>query len=100
MNPLVSVNISCFNRSQLLRECIESFIKQTYQSWELILIDDGIGLDIKNLDYGDGIRNMEARSKNIGGNLKWDSAPERGTAIRFIGQIRNPNLFNKIFHFS
>jgi signal transduction histidine kinase len=65
---------------------------------ELILVDDGIGLDIENLDYGNGIRNMEARSKNIGGSLKWNSTPERGTTIRFIGQIKNPNLFNKIFY--
>lgn len=38
---IVSVIIPFFNREEFLAEAIESVLAQTYQSWELILIDDG-----------------------------------------------------------
>jgi len=38
---LVSVIIPFYNREQLLARAIESVLKQTYENWELILIDDG-----------------------------------------------------------
>ena len=53
MNPLISINISCWNRAVMLKECIQSFIDQTFKDWELILIDDGSSEDlsfVKNMD--------------------------------------------------
>ncbi len=44
--PTVSINIPCYNRSQMLRECVESFINQTFTDWELIVADDGSTEDI------------------------------------------------------
>lgn len=41
MSGLVSVVIPVFNRDQYLYECIISITEQTYQNWELILVDDG-----------------------------------------------------------
>ena len=63
---------------------------------ELTLMDDGIGFETENLEYGNGIRNMETRSNNIGGKLKWKSSAERGTMIKFIGKIKNTNPLKKI----
>lgn len=40
-SPLVSIIIPYFNREEFLAEAIESVLKQTYQNWELFLIDDG-----------------------------------------------------------
>lgn len=40
-SPLVSIIIPYFNREEFLAEAIESVIQQTYQNWELFLIDDG-----------------------------------------------------------
>lgn len=44
--PIISVNISCYNRSQMLRECLESFINQTFREFEIIVIDDGSEEDL------------------------------------------------------
>ena len=41
MNPKVSVIICTFNRASLLKEAIESVRSQTFQDWELIVINDG-----------------------------------------------------------
>ncbi len=62
---------------------------------ELTLTDNGIGLNSKNLEYGNGLKNIEARSKDIGGKLKWKSSAEGGTTIRFIGKIKNKKQRNK-----
>ncbi len=40
-NPLVSVIIPVYNRADLIRETIESVLKQTYQNIEIIVVDDG-----------------------------------------------------------
>lgn len=38
---LVSVIMPCYNGEKFIAEAIESVINQTYQDWELIIIDDG-----------------------------------------------------------
>ena len=38
---LVSVVIICFNGERFLAEAVESVILQTYDHWELLLLDDG-----------------------------------------------------------
>ena len=39
--PLVSVIIPCFNQAQFLEEAVASVVAQTYQRWELIIVNDG-----------------------------------------------------------
>lgn len=46
MNPRVSINISCFNRPDKLRECVQSFLKQTFTDFEIVVVDDGSDDDI------------------------------------------------------
>jgi len=42
MKPLlVSIIIPVFNRERMIGECIESVLKQTYKSIELVVVDDG-----------------------------------------------------------
>jgi glycosyltransferase involved in cell wall biosynthesis len=42
-SPLVSVVIAFLNGERFLREAIDSVFAQTYERWELLLVDDGSG---------------------------------------------------------
>lgn len=59
---------------------------------ELELSDDGIGFDLENHSYGNGIKNIESRAKQIGGKLKWKSSIANGTTIRFVGNIKRSKI--------
>ena len=39
--PLVSVVIPTYNRERYLRDAVESVVAQTYDGWELLVVDDG-----------------------------------------------------------
>ena len=40
MTPLVSVFVTCYNAGEYLNDSINSVIGQSYQNWELLIIDD------------------------------------------------------------
>jgi signal transduction histidine kinase len=55
---------------------------------EVVLKDDGRGFDPGGTGgRGDGLDNMRQRAARIGGRLAIESAPERGTAVAFIGPL-------------
>ena len=39
--PQLSVIIPCYNNGPLLSEMINCILRQTYDDWELIVVDDG-----------------------------------------------------------
>lgn len=57
--PLVSINIPCYNRKDLLKECVQSFINQTFTDFEIVIVDDGSEEDISF------VKDMDNRVKYI-----------------------------------
>lgn len=54
---MISIVIPCFNQAHFLAECIDSVLNQTYEDWEVLIIDDGstdhtreVAIDFANLD--------------------------------------------------
>lgn len=48
--PKVSVILTVYNKPQWLRECIDSVINQTYEDWELIILEDNSpNLEVKDI---------------------------------------------------
>lgn len=55
VSPLVSIVIATFNRSQYLKESIESCLNQTFEDFEIIIMDDGSEDDTRDVvnSFGD-----------------------------------------------
>ncbi len=41
MTPKISLIIPCYNQEEYIERCLKSVIKQSFQNWEAILVDDG-----------------------------------------------------------
>ena len=39
--PLISIVVPVYNSEKHLRQCVDSLLSQTYENWELLLINDG-----------------------------------------------------------
>ena len=65
----ISIIIHIYNASVYLKRCIDSVLKQTYQNFELILVNDGSNDDSGEIcqHYAEKNSNIKYISKNNGG---------------------------------
>jgi glycosyltransferase involved in cell wall biosynthesis len=65
----ISIIIPIYNASVFLKRCIDSVLKQTYQNFELILVNDGSNDDSGEIcqHYAEKNSNIKYISKNNGG---------------------------------
>ena len=59
MNQLISIIIPTYNTSQYLPECISSVLNQTYQTFEILLVDDGSEDDTLSICYEEAKKIIE-----------------------------------------
>lgn len=87
MNELVSIVLPTFNRAQLIGRAISSVLTQTYQNWELLVIDDGSTDETSSLvsSFGDSrIRYFRKSNSGAGASRNLGIEKSLGTWITFI----------------
>lgn len=59
-NPKVSIILPTYNGSRFIRQAVESVLRQSFQDWELLVIDDGSKDDTESI-----IREFVSQNKRI-----------------------------------
>lgn len=80
-NPLVSVIIPCYNYGEFLGEAVDSVLNQTYQNFEIIIIDDGSTDNTKEV-----VKNFQKKDKRIGYYYQKNKGP---SAARNLGAAKS-----------
>jgi glycosyltransferase involved in cell wall biosynthesis len=97
------VVIATYNRARLLKETIESVLKQTLQDFELIVVDDGSTDDTEKVlkSYGDRVRyfRQENRGPSAARNLGIRRARASWISIQDSDDICAPNHLKTLFGF-
>jgi glycosyltransferase involved in cell wall biosynthesis len=99
-NPLISVIIPYYNAPELLKESINSILKQTFNDFELLVLDDGSIINAEEIitEFNDE-RIRYIRNKNVGlaNNINRSLPLLKGTYIARLDQddISEPNRFTK-----
>jgi len=77
--PIVSVIIPTYNRKDLLERAIKSVLSQTFQDWELIIVDDGSTDETR--DLVENFQRVDPRIKYIWQNNSGAPAKPRNVGI-------------------
>jgi len=82
----VSIVITVYNRSELLRETIDSALRQTYPNIEVVIIDDGSTDDTAKIcaSYGDRIRYIYKENGGHASALNRGVSEMRGTWFKWL----------------
>lgn len=79
-----SIN-NCIKHSKCKK--IDLIVTRDKNDIKIKLVDNGIGFDVENRKFGNGLNNIVERGKNIGGSVKIKSEIGIGTTIEFSGKI-------------
>ena len=97
MKDKVSIITPCFNSGEYISDCIDSVINQTYQNWEMIIIDDNssdesVKLIKKKKSSEERIKLIELK-KNIGSAMARNQAIKAAKG-RFIAFLDSDDIWN------
>jgi glycosyltransferase involved in cell wall biosynthesis len=88
MSPLVSIILPIYNSEKYLRKCLHSLLDQTYDNYEIIIVDDGSTDSSLNIcyEYANNDKSVKVYHKENGGvssarNMGLDYA--RGEFVMF-----------------
>lgn len=56
-------------------------MKQEKQSLRVTISDNGLGFDVANVHFGNGLRNMKIRAESINGSVHYTSQKDKGSTI-------------------
>ena len=86
MAPLVSVIIPTYNRWPMLGQAIESVLKQSYQGFELIVVDDGSDdqTAVELMRYGSEIRLISQARRGVAAARNFGVRSSRGAYLAFL----------------
>src|ERR1700741_4506685 len=84
--PTVSVVIPTYNRALLIRQAIDSVLRQTFSDFEIIVADDGSTDDTEAVvrSYGDRIRYLRVPHGGISHPRNAGMAAARGRYFTFL----------------
>ena len=102
--PLVSIIVPIYNGERYLRQCIESIVNQTYQNWELLLIDDGSTDNSATIcDEYIADKRIKVEHKKHGGQTKARNEGLKKAKGEYIGFVDcddwlEPNMYETMVH--
>ncbi len=82
----VSIIIPTYNRANLLREAIDSVLAQTYQDFELLIVDDGSTDNTRDLatEYGNRVTYVFQENRGVSGTRNLGIRLSTGEYIAFL----------------
>ena len=92
---LVSIIMPMYNAGKFLSKSIESVLEQTYQNWELLLIDDGSkddSIDIA-LVYGKRFKNLLLKNEQNMGIAKTRNKGIEASKGQYIAFLDSDDLW-------
>jgi len=96
MNNLVSIITPSYNSKRFIKETIDSVLNQTYQNWEMIIVDDKSKDDsveyIKSLIQNESRIKLIALENNVGAAMARNKALEFATG-RYIAFLDSDDIW-------
>ena len=103
MSDLISVIIPVYNRENVIEECIDSVLAQSYPNFEIIIIDDGstdltVNICEKIISKENRIKLIKAEHGGVSNARNIGINQSRGEFIFFLDSddIIHPKLFNAL----
>ncbi|MDT0677449.1 glycosyltransferase family 2 protein [Autumnicola musiva] len=80
MEPKISIVIPTFNRAHIIKDTLDSVLRQTFKNWECLVVDDG-----SNDDTGKLLKNYEQIDRRIKYIIRPENRKKGANTCRNIG---------------